>query len=142
MVTPSPSRSRRHEAGFALTLALLALLLVSMGLALVAADLELRLREHTRRVDRVQRLAQSDALLAESLARLAEDPAFSGIPRRAVLLGDPPVEAGWGEARVFPLGQERRRVVVRCQLRGVSHRAVSEVALEDSGPRVLSWRPD
>ena len=141
-MTPADHSRGAHERGFALTLALLALLLVSMALALVAADLDLQLREHSRRVDRVQRLAQSDALLAETLARLAEDPSFTGIPRRPVVLGDPPAEAGWADAQVFPLGQDRRRVVVRCQLRGVSHRAVSEVALGGSGPRVLSWRPD
>ncbi|HEY0781962.1 MAG TPA: hypothetical protein VGE98_05890, partial [Thermoanaerobaculia bacterium] len=69
---------RRGERGYALLLALFVIFLLSLALALVGLSLELRLRLLQKEARDLTLEVLTDAALAEALARLSQDPTFSG----------------------------------------------------------------
>lgn len=75
-------RRKPVEAGYALVTVLLALFLLSVALALVGASLQLRMRLVQDEARDLRLRALSDAVLAETLARLAESSYFDGVEER------------------------------------------------------------
>ena len=77
------ARQRPREDGEAMIFAIFALLLLALSLALLGLTMRLRLEEQQREVRRVHLDLLLDGAVAETLARLAVDPRFTGVaPRR------------------------------------------------------------
>ena len=121
-----------RERGEALLFALFALLLLTLSLALLALTMRLRLEEQQRELRRVHLDQLLDGVMAETLARLAIDPSFSGVVSRPDADGE-----GWSE--VERLGPYEARVEAGALLgaRRVSARA--RLHLIPGPPRVLRW---
>lgn len=128
-----------RQSGQALLLALLVLLLVATGMSLLGRTLLLEMRSVQSQAARLELQALSDAALAEALARLAEQPGTSGLPRRR--LGP-----GTYEARIERATGTRRasRIVdveLLAEVGARSQRSVARVRLaDDRPPEVLAWR--
>ena len=128
----SPSSSDRNDRGEALLFAVFALLLLALSLALLGMTMSLRLEEQQREVRRVHLDQLLEGVMAETLARLAIDPAFHGVTRRREADGE-----GWSEVeKVSPI---LARVEAGAKLgpRRVWGRA--RVALAPGPPRVMRW---
>lgn len=127
-------RRGRSEAGVLLVYSLLVLLLVSTAVLLATAALMLRMRVFQGEQRSVHLTALSDAVLAESLAALAEDTSFRGYEEYAF-------GGGQLESEVRSLGWPRVELVTTVRWRGGSRRVRAEVNLEQPGrPRVVAWR--
>ncbi len=73
-------RARCGEAGFGLLTALMVIFLLSIALALLAGSLQLRMRLVREDAQTVILTALSDAAVAEAVANLAQNAAYSGAP--------------------------------------------------------------
>jgi hypothetical protein len=82
----------RDDRGEALLLAVFALLLLALSLALLGMTMSLRQEEQQRELRRVHLDQLLEGVMAETLARLAVDPAFEGVARRQEADGE-----GWSE---------------------------------------------
>lgn len=123
---------RHGERGFTVLLGIIAMVLAAMAAAMVLELVhhdvgELRLEERSATL-----VALSDAALAESLARLAADPAFPGFPSR-------PLGAGRISSTVE---HQSGGALVRARAESAGWQAVleAEVDLAAGSPRVTSWR--
>ena len=124
----------RREDGFILPAVLLAILLLSIGLALVATSLQLRRGMVRREARSVTLTALSDAALAETLARLSQDPYYDGVPER---------DFGGGRLRstVRFLSPGRYEVVATALYAGQERTVEAEVSRPPGSPaRVVRWR--
>jgi hypothetical protein len=136
-VTVSPAidswRARaRSESGEALLFALFALLLLSLSLALLGLTMRARLEEQQRFARSTRLDLLLDGALAETLGRLALDPRFSGVPRRAAGAGE-----SWSE--VERLSAEYVRVEARARLGGREVSGRATIKLAPGPPRVVRW---
>lgn len=118
-----------RESGSALLVALAALVVVGLAVLMVASQLEayqVSLRHDYRRavLD-----ALSDAAFADSLARLAADPAYQGAAPRSF-------SSGIISSVVEPAGPTSRRVVASAQFLGWVATIDSEVDVT-AGPRIV-----
>lgn len=112
---------RRGERGYALLTALVVLSLVAVALALLSGALLLRLREVRHEAAEVQRVAFSDASVAEALAALASDPDYPGTsphPFRGAILA----------SRVQRVSTHRYRVFATAAWAGVERQVELDVA--------------
>jgi hypothetical protein len=114
--------------------ALMVLLLVSLGLALVASALARGMRIVRQEAEGIQLAALSDAAVAETLARLDQDPSFRGVAEHTYgggLLSSEVVDVGakrwWVTARAV-YGRHRRAVRVEVH------------QLDDGRVLVSGWR--
>ena len=123
----------RREEGFALLMALVVLLLVSAAMALAAGALQLEIRKMDQRVASLQLRSESDAVVAETLARLSREPGFAGVARR-------PNEAGWSESRVVRPGVDRVRILATVVYRGRERRLRVDAKLTADGPVVTAYQ--
>lgn len=124
----------RREDGYVLPAVLLAILLLSIGLALVAASLQLRMGLVRREARSVTLTALSDAALAETLARLSQDPYYDGVPEH---------DFGGGRLRseVRFLSPGRYEVVATAVYAGRERTVEAEVSRPPGAPaRVVRWR--
>ncbi len=121
-----------RQEGFALLMALVVLLLVSAALALAAGALQLEIRAMDQRVAALQLRSESDAIVAETLARLSREPGFAGISRRAN-------EAGWSESRVVRPGMDHVRILTTVVYRGRQRRLRVDAKLTTEGPVVTAY---
>ena len=126
---------RREESGYALVMALMVIFLVSVSLALLAASLQIRLRLEAENGETVILSGLSDGALAESLANLAEDPSYTGVPEHDFGRGriSSTVESLDADNRLFNVRatatyRQRRRVVEARVVRGIG------------SARVVRWR--
>lgn len=125
-------RRRRACDGHVLVLALFVLLVVTLASALLAQVLAGRQAMQRREVVRVKLDLLVDGVVADTLAQLARDPAFTGVSR--VQRGPGEVwstvrrgsEGDWGIEAGARLGASQR---------GVRVKASPAVA----GPRIVSW---
>jgi hypothetical protein len=121
-----------RERGVALVVALLMMVLVTMSLLLVAKNLQNRVDGF--KVDRrsVHLAALADAALAESLARLGENPGLTSV-----------VEHDFGGGRIGSeiSGVSGGTLTIRAygRLRGWRAMIRAQVFVDRHGPRVLSW---
>jgi len=123
----------RRERGFALLPAIVAVVLMGIageGLYRLVSDRLDSLRDDTRRASL---RALNDAAVASTLARLAADPAFRGIP--ATSFG-----GGAISSAVAPAGSGRLRIDARADFDGRT--LVTQVVVENgpAGPRAVSFR--
>ncbi|MFL6196316.1 MAG: hypothetical protein ACJ75H_19195 [Thermoanaerobaculia bacterium] len=125
----------RGESGYALVMALLVIFLVSVSLALLAASLQIRLRLEAENGETVILSGLSDGALAETLANLAEDRFYTGLPEHDFGKGriSSTVESLDAESRLFSVRatatyRQRRRVVEARVVRGIG------------SARVVRWR--
>lgn len=121
------------QEGFALLMALVVLLLVSAALALAAGALQLEIRQMDQRVASLQLRSESDAVVAETLARLSREPSFAGVARRSN-------SAGWSESRVVRPGVDRVRILTTVVYRGRERSLRVDAKLTTEGPVVISYR--
>jgi hypothetical protein len=126
----APPKSR--ERGEALLFALFALLLLTLSLALLAVTMRQRLEEQQREIRRVRLDQLLDGVMAETLARLAIDPGFSGVPSR-------PEEGGEGWSEVERVGPYEARVEAGATLGARQASARARVHLVPGPPRILRW---
>jgi len=114
--------------------AIFALLLLALSLALLGLTLRLRLEEQQREIRRVHLDLLLDGALAETLARLAVDPRFTGVVPRREADGE-----GWSEVERqgphFALVEAGARLGSR---RGYGRARVQ--TLPGQPPRVVSWK--
>jgi hypothetical protein len=123
----------RGDRGAALIMAILASALIGMAVMVLADDLNNRQRLFRQESRQITLGHLSDAVLAETLAELAADPQFKGLPLRK--LGEGVI---W--SRVDTIAPGRADVVGEAefdQWRGVIE---AEVEMDAEGPRVTSWR--
>jgi hypothetical protein len=120
----------RSQAGVALVLALVALSVVVASVLLVASMIDDRRIPTSYEYRSVVLRALSDAALAESLALLSTDPSFVGIAER-------PFGGGGITSSVATTPVGTRMVVSVSSFDGWRSVLTAEVALEESGPRVL-----
>jgi hypothetical protein len=120
----------RVESGVALVLALVALIVVVASVLLVASLIDERRIPTNYEYRSLVLTALADAALAESLAQLSQDPNFIGIDERSF---------GGGEitstVTTTPLGT--RQVMSVGEFDGWRAVLNAEVALDESGPRIL-----
>ena len=121
------------QEGFALLMALVVLLLVSAAMALAAGALQLEIRQMDQRVAALQLRSESDAVVAETLARLSREPSFAGVARRAN-------GAGWSESRVVRPGVDRVRILTTVVYRGRERSLRVDAKLTTEGPVVTAYR--
>lgn len=125
---------QRNQRGSALLLALVAVVVVALAVSLTAGFLQNRTRTLTRDIRSVELTALADAAMAEALARLAENSAFSGVDRHAFGSGEigssvTGLSAGMVQVRATGAsGEWRVSIVAEVRTNGVL------------GPRVLRWR--
>ena len=123
---------RHGERGFTVLLGIIAMVLAAMAAAMVLELVhhdvgELRLEERSATL-----IALTDAALAETLARLAADPAAPGLAPRSL-----------GQGRISSTVERRGdgvRVRARAESAGWQALLEAEVALAAGPPRVTSWR--
>ncbi len=77
-----PKSHRKHDRGFALIFAIAATALISAAVLLAGNHLQLRYHNHKTELRDVKLIATCDAAMAETLARIAADEAFTGIKQR------------------------------------------------------------
>jgi Tfp pilus assembly protein PilX len=123
---------RREERGYALLMALFVLFIVAIALELVASSLVLRLRAARGEAQGAALAALSDAALAETLAHLAADPSYRGVPAH-------PFAGGTVASRVEFLGIGRFEVRAAAGLAGRLRVVRAEVARGDGSAWVVSW---
>ena len=127
------------ESGHALVLALIVLLLTATSMTLLSRTLLMELRETRAAEARLHLVALADAVLAESLAHLAQQPGFRGVQRRQV-------GAGQVESQIAPDGPARPsgqplRIGVTSRVGGRSYRVEARVRVRPGeSPELLSWR--
>jgi hypothetical protein len=122
------------QRGEALLLAIFALLLLGLSLALLGVTMRVRLEERQREARTTHLDLLLDGAMAETLARLALDPRFSGVaPRRD---GD---DGGEGWTEVERLGLEHARVEAGARLGGRSVSVHAVVRVMPGPPRVVRW---
>lgn len=136
--TPVRTPARRSEAGHALLNALFVLLLVALALALVAQALNLALGGVRQEMRGIRLAALTDAALAEAVAHLAADSAFTGLPEH---------ELGGGTlaSEVRRLGALSWRVEATARTGGITRSVrATVVAVEeadgDRNYRISGWR--
>jgi hypothetical protein len=129
-----PTR-RARERGEALIFAVFVLLLLGVSLALLALSMRVRLEEQQREVRRARLDLLLDGVMAETLARLALDPRFSGVASRRE--GDG--EASTAVDRYRP---ELARIEAEARLGGRSVGGRALVQILPGPPRVLQWQRD
>ena len=122
----------RREEGHALLLAIFALFLLGMSLSLTALNLQLGLGAQRRELGRVRVDLLVDAVVAETLGRLALDADFAGVQPTDLALGQV-----WSE--VTTRGVEAV-IEAGASLGQGGGRAVVRVRLGPGGPRIVSWR--
>ncbi len=122
----------RREAGAALVLALLAVTAVAAAVLVVAGLIDARRVASGYEYRTVVLTTLSDAALAETLARLSEDPDHAGIDERR--FGEGGIASSVGTT---PAGT--RLVTAVGSFAGWRSVLVAEVRLEDGGPRVLGF---
>ena len=127
------------EGGHALLMAILVVLLVATSMTLVSKSLLLEVNQSRTRAAQLDLVALADAALAESLARLALQPGFSGIPRRPEGRGE--VEAQvTTEGTIGPTGR-RVRIRIQSTVSGRTYKVDVRARLQDDQqPQVLEWR--
>ncbi|HYN22697.1 MAG TPA: hypothetical protein VE078_17185 [Thermoanaerobaculia bacterium] len=123
-----------REKGFALPAVLLAVLLLSIALALVAASLQLRMRLVRQEAQALTLTALSDAALAETLAWLAQNAHYLGVPEHAF-------GSGRYRSDVHFLGPGRYEVIATATYAGRGRTVAAEVFRPAGSPmRVVRWR--
>lgn len=123
---------RHGERGFTVLLGIIAMVLAAMAAAMVLELVhhdvgELRLEERSATL-----IALTDAALAETLARLAADPAFAGLPAR--LLGQGRISSTVERVEAGAL------VRARAEVAGWQAVLEAEIDLSAGVPRVTAWR--
>ena len=86
-VTVGTAHQTRGEEGHALLLAILALFVLGVSLSLMAVNLQLGLGAQRRDLARVRADLLVDAVVAETLGRLALDPGFAGVQPKDLAQG-------------------------------------------------------
>ena len=125
--------NERNDRGEALLFAVFALLLLALSLALLGMTMSLRLDEQQREVRRVHLDQLLEGVMAETLARLAIDPAFKGVTRRREADGE-----GWSEVEKVSPYTAWVEAGAKLGARRVWGRA--QVALASGvSPRVVRW---
>jgi hypothetical protein len=126
-------RGKTGEAGFALLTALLVVFLVSLCLTLISVSLLLRMRAVRQESQGVILTALSDAALAESVANLAVDADFAGVPEHT--LG-----SGKIASHISKLSATQFRIVATARL-GTRTRAIEAfVQRTPASTEVRQWR--
>lgn len=130
--------SEIRQRGSALVFALAALTLVAVTVLAVTAGVRSRGAGVVMEERHVRLSALSDAAMAESLAELARNAAFTGIPERRI-------EGGSIASAVRPVGLYEVELEATGRRNGWRSVVIGRVDLEH-GPRVLRWertqRPD
>ena len=122
----------RREEGHALLFAIFALFLLGVSLSLMALNLQLGLGAQRRELSSVRVDLLVDAVVAETLGRLALDPEFAGVQPKDLAQG-----RVWSE--VTTRGVEAV-IEAGASLGRGGGRAVVRVRLGPRGPRMVSWR--
>ncbi len=128
----APARGSGHR-GHAMIAALMVLVLVSIAVALLAASLNLHLRSVARENADLQLTALADAALAETLARLSQNPDFPGLTERPFGHGHFSSEVRWR-------GRRDRSIVVRTRYGKWTREIQAEANLSPTRLRVGGWR--
>ncbi len=123
-------RSSR-ESGVALIFAIVALAIVAFMVAIVAASIQPRITTHNQLERTVKLTALVDAAMAATLAELALDRHYAGVPETS--LGD-----GSMSSTTSQVGLHEVEVVAVGATRGWRATVVARVNVEH-GPRVLRW---
>jgi hypothetical protein len=124
---------RRGESGYALVMALMVIFLVSVSLALLAGSLQLRLRLEGENGETVILSGLSDGALAKTLANLAGDRYYPGLPEQD--FGD-----GRIRSRVERLDGDDYRVRATAMYRQRRRVVEAEVIRRPGMTRVIHWR--
>jgi len=129
-------RGRRRggagERGFALVTALFVLFVLAIAMELVAAALLLRMRASRADAQDAALAALADAALAETLAHLAADPAYAGVPAH-------PFAGGRIASRVEFLGIGRFEVRAAAGLAGRLRTVKARVERGGGTAWVVAW---
>lgn len=123
----------KPQQGHGLLLALVVVVVLMTALGLLAASMTMGMREVRREVRTVNLIALTDAAMAETLAFLALDEHFAGVPER-------PFGDGLISSEVQALGSRRVAVVARASYGGQDRAMRGEVLLPIGGPMVLGWK--
>lgn len=126
------ARALQRDDGHALLFAMFAVFLLGVSLWLMALNLQLRLGEQRREIGRVRVDLLVDGVAAETMARLALDPLFTGVSRRGL---------GQGEVWSEVMAEDSYAVIeARASLGRVEGRAVLRASLGVGGPQIVSWQ--
>lgn len=120
------------EDGQILLLSLLVVVVLTAALLLIAATLQSRMKLARAETAAIRLTALADAALAETLAHLAADPAYPGLPEREFGGGTIASRVDGGGAAVT--------VRARADYRGRRRTVRAAVQLTVLGPVVLDWR--
>jgi hypothetical protein len=123
---------RTRERGEALLFAVFTLLLLSLSLALLTLTMRVRLEEQRSEIGRAHLDVLLDGVMAETLARLAVDPRFSGVAKRREGDGE-----GWSEVERSGLQHARVEAGARLGERRAVGRALVRVL--PAPPRMVWW---
>jgi hypothetical protein len=124
---------RSSESGHALLVAIALILCVGLATQLLHGFLTGRLSALRAEEQTVALAAIGDAGLAATLAGLAEDRGFGGLPER-------PFGGGTLATTVTPGGPGRAVVTVLARFGGRGSTVRAEVDLGGGGPRVVRWQ--
>jgi hypothetical protein len=127
---------RRRERGEALLLALFVLLMLGISLALLGLTMRVRIEEQQRELRRARLDLLLDGVVAETLARLAQDPRFAGVSPR----GSGAQDAGEAWSEVERLGPLVARIDATAALGPRQAAASALVRLVPAPPRVVRWQ--
>lgn len=126
-------RGKSGEAGFALLTALLVIFLVSLCLTLISVSLLLRMRAVRRESQGVLLTALADAALAESVANLAVDANFAGVPEH-------PLGKGKITSHISKLSATQFRIVATAKLGTRTRTVEAFVQRTPISTEVRQWR--
>ena len=127
-------RRGSRQAGHALLLALIVIVLVGVAGAVLTISLGLHLHVARDETQRIQLVAMSDAVVAESLAELAASPGFGGVSERDF-------GPGKVESTIQNISSSRRRIIATATLAsGRELRVAADVRFLSSGIVVTSWQ--
>jgi hypothetical protein len=115
--------------------------MLGISLALLALTMRVRLEEQQREIRRVRLDLLLDGVMAETLARLAQDPTFSGVDERGEGAGAGEAEGvGQAESAVERQGPQLARVAAAARLGPRIVTASALVQLLPGPPRIVRWR--
>lgn len=124
--------TRSSERGSALIMAILAAALIGTAVMLLSQDLNDRQRLLRHKVRKITTGHLCDAVFAETLAELSNDPDFSGVPFRQV-------EQGVIGSLVNIESAEMISISAEAEFDGLRSILEAEISVDDVGLRVERW---
>lgn len=113
---------------------MIVMVLVTAAASTLATHYGFRARLNTQEARRIHLVALTDAAVAESIAKLSENPGFAGVQQRSF-------GGGRLASDIERLSAERRSVVATASYRGWTRRVRVQIRLRMGSIEIESWSP-